>query len=193
MALPGGRKANGIHIIREEEVKRILGWLGIVALFAAVLAVGPSATAAERGGASSAALGLADRSESAQAAGLAVTPQATCSISRGGHAGSYICGQGYWIEDIRYDARCHTFITGTNRQIYYAWETTTASNAPCNNTASQGGTWSNWHSLGGQGYSGLGAAVNGSFLGIAVVGVGGVVYCNGYRPSTGWTGWTSSC
>lgn len=116
-------------------------------------------------------------------------PAGVCSINRGGNTGYWTCGSGYAITDIVYQGRCHTYVVGADSAVWSAWETTTSSNAPCDSSADQSGTWSTWHSLGGQGRSVVGASTRGSTLTIGVIGTDGNGWCNAHDPSTGWSDW----
>lgn len=166
-------------------MRRLFGWLGAVALFTMLLATGPAAQAAGNE--------TIDKNwpVSARQAGEKVTPQAVCNIARGGSNGQFICE--YGVIDIFFQSRCHTFVIGTDYSVWYAWETTTASNAPCNDTASQGGTWSGFHSLGGQARAPWWVATDGSsWITVAVTGrFNNFSYCNDYSASAGgWSGWS---
>jgi hypothetical protein len=102
-----------------------------------------------------------------------------CDIWRGGKHGRYICE--YGITDSLFQNRYHTFVVGTDRGVWFIWET------------SPGGSWSNWTPLGapsGGVWSAVVVVVRGNdYLQIRVLDRSRNLFCRVYTPRGGWSGW----
>ena len=104
-----------------------------------------------------------------------------CGITRGWYSGLMMCDQDrniYWIDDVTYQGRRHTFVVGSNRQIYYIWQRYAGDNQ-----------WSGWRSLGGYGTSKPAVLPLGPSLHLQVRGTGHRWYCKVYAPANGWAPW----
>jgi hypothetical protein len=147
----------------------------VAAIATAALALGLALPASARPAGSDSA------SPTARAAGSAApaAPKSICPITKGGKTGLYICE--YGVEFELYQGREHYFVVGSNLQIYYIWELTPNS-----------GRFSNWTTLGGQGYSHVYVTEVSNGLNLSVVGFNGSSfrwYCKDYRVGVGWRPW----
>jgi hypothetical protein len=116
---------------------------------------------------------------SAGSAAQPVRPASICPITKGGKVGLYICE--YGVERVTFNGREHYFVVGSNRQIYYTWQLQPG-----------GSAFSNWTTLGGQGYSHVDVSVVSTGLNVQVVGYNGSAfrwYCKDYRIGSGWHPW----
>jgi hypothetical protein len=134
------------------------------------------------------ALGLAlpasaqlPRSDTARAtdAGEAAAPRSACPITVGGKRGEFWCG--ITPTNTTFDGRHHVFLVGSNRQIYYIWQLRPG-----------GSAYSNWTTLGGQGYSRVHVTPFSTGINLSVLGFNGSIYrnyCKEYRVGYGWYPW----
>jgi hypothetical protein len=85
------------------------------------------------------------------------------------------------VEREDFQGREHYFVVGSNRQIYYIWELRPRS-----------GAFSNWTTLGGQGYRHVDVSEVLTGLNVQVIGWNGSRfrwYCKDYRIGVGWKPW----
>jgi hypothetical protein len=113
------------------------------------------------------------------ALGLALPTKSACKITVGGKVGYRQCSIAPTEES--FDGRRHVFVVGSNRQIYYIWQLRRG-----------GSAYSNWTTLGGQGYSQVHAVPVQTGLNLEVTGYNGSryrQYCKDYRFNVGWKPW----
>jgi hypothetical protein len=118
------------------------------------------------------------------ALGLAFPTKSACKITVGGKVGYRQCNIAPTEE--RFDGRRHVFVVGSNRQIYYIWQLWRG-----------GSAYSDWTSLGGQGYGRVSTEADDfgrPWMQVKVLGYNGQSfrnYCKYYWSGTGrgWTQW----